>query len=187
MSGLPALRTVLTVEVTGDHPHVAIIRWPAERALRAALRERGMPRLLVVDAGENPPTDTDVLEDWASSAATAAEVGARIATLEVRAVAPSRPSIGDDDVVRFRGRWVSLGSVEAAVARVLLARLGDVVSRGEVEAAAWGERVVRANTTDRQAHRLRTHLRSIGLELHTLRGKGYVLEAPGFEASGSIR
>jgi DNA-binding winged helix-turn-helix (wHTH) protein len=110
----------------------------------------------------------------------ASEVEARLAALEARAASASRepPTIDDDDVLRFRGRWVPLGVVEGSVARILVEHLGSVVSRKDIEAVAWQGRPVRANTTDRQLHRLRTHVREIGLELHTIRGKGYVLDVP---------
>ena len=167
--------------MTSTSHHVAVLRWPEEGELRAALRARHLPRLLLVGAGAEPPTDTDHLEDWASSSAAASEVEARLAALEARAARTTRelPSIGDDDdVLRFDGRWVALGTVEASVARVLLEHLGELVSRADIEAIAWHGRSVRSNTTDRQLHRLRGHLRDIGLELHTIRGKGYVLEVP---------
>jgi len=165
--------------VTKTAPHVAVLRWPEEGELRAALRARRLPRLLVVGAGEHPPTDMDALEDWASATADASELEVRLAALEARAAraVQDAPTIGDDDdVVRFGGRWIALGAVEASIARVLIQHLGELVSRTTIEASAWEGRSVRANTTDRQLHRLRRHLSEIGLELHTIRGKGYVLE-----------
>lgn len=164
--------------MTTTSSHVTVLRWPGERALRDALRARRVARLLVVEAGEHPPTDIDVLEDWASASADAAELEARLAALEARATrVDDVPTIGaDDDVVRFAGRWIALGAVEASIARVLIDHVGELVTRSTIEAAAWGDRSVRANTTDRQLHRLRRHLGDIGLALHTVRGKGYVLE-----------
>jgi len=164
--------------VTTMSPHVTILRWPGERVLRDALRARRVARLLLVEEGEHPPIDIDVLEDWASVTAGAAELEARLASLEARATkATDVPTIGDDDdVVRYAGRWVALGTVEASIARVLLEHLGELVTRSMIESVAWGDRSVRSNTTDRQLHRLRRHLHDIGLALHTVRGKGYVLE-----------
>jgi two-component system response regulator TctD len=162
--------------------HVAVVRWPEEVELRTALRARRVPRLLLVRDGSSPPDDSDVLEDWASLSADAAELEARLATLEARAIASmnteTRLPAFEDGVVRFNGRWVALGDVEARIARVLIDHLGEVVSRSTIESETWHGRDVRANTTDRQMHRLRLHFRQLGLELHTLRGKGYVLEVP---------
>jgi two-component system response regulator TctD len=137
--------------------------------------------LLLVRDGEQPPTDTGVLEDWALASAHASEVEARLAALEARAEQSThpRPVIGEaDDVLRYSGRWISLGTVEASIARLLIEHAGELVTRGMIEAVAWRGRSVRSNTADRQLHRLRAHLREIGLELHTIRGKGYVLEVP---------
>jgi DNA-binding response OmpR family regulator len=160
--------------------HVAVLRWPEEGELRSALRARRLPRLLLVAKGVTPPTDTDPLEDWASTAAEAAEVEARLAALEARATAASAeaPTIGDDDVIRYAGRWRALGATEARIARLLVEHAGSLVARTTIESEAWHGNPVRANTTDRQLHRLRGHLRELGLELHTIRGKGYVLDVP---------
>lgn len=87
------------------------------------------------------------------------------------------PTIDEFDIVRWDGRWIALGPIEARVARPLLANMGDVVPRQQLEAAAWPEQAVRPNTTDRQVHRLRTHLAVLGLTLVTIRGHGYLLEA----------
>jgi DNA-binding response OmpR family regulator len=85
-------------------------------------------------------------------------------------------AVDEYDVLRNDDRWVALGPVEAKLARELANKPGQVVSRAELEAAAWGEAPVRPNTVDRQMHRLRTHLVAVGLALHTIRGHGYMLE-----------
>jgi DNA-binding response OmpR family regulator len=119
-----------------------------------------------------------VLEEWVSSTADETEVQARIAALAARVDRARRdaPLIDDDDVLRNGDRWVALGPIEARMARALAARPGEVVSRYELQQSAWGEKPVRANTTDRVMHRLRTHLGLVGLALVTVRGHGYVLE-----------
>jgi DNA-binding response OmpR family regulator len=86
------------------------------------------------------------------------------------------PTIDEFDVLRFADRWVALGPVEARLARELVASPGRVVPRGTLEAAGWGDAPVRPNTTDRQMNRLRNHLATVGLTLHTVRGHGYMLE-----------
>ena len=155
--------------------HVAIVRWPEEEHLRAALRNRRAPRLLLVPKGMAPPADLDRLEDWVSASADADEIEVRLATLAAR-IDHGAPMIDDDDVLRFGDRWIALGPIEARIARVLTAHAGEVVARGELERAAWGNEPVRPNTTDRLMHRLRIHTARVGLSLATVRGKGYVLE-----------
>ena len=86
------------------------------------------------------------------------------------------PVVDQHDVLRHGGAWVPLGPVAARIARELVRRLGDVVSRATLERAAWGDAPVRPNTIDRQIYLLRPHLRRVGLDLHTIRGHGYVLD-----------
>jgi hypothetical protein len=54
---------------------VVRLHWPEDADRRAELRRHGMPRLLLVRAGEQPPPDIDVLEDWAREGA--AEIASR--------------------------------------------------------------------------------------------------------------
>jgi DNA-binding response OmpR family regulator len=95
-------------------------------------------------------------------------------------------AIDEHDVLRAGDSWVALGPVEARLARVLVARPGEVVTRAELQAAAWGDQEVRANTTDRQMHRLRGHLQRVGVALHTIRGHGYLLELAALAIEGQI-
>ncbi|MEA3020643.1 MAG: two-component system, OmpR family, response regulator [Actinomycetota bacterium] len=155
---------------------VALVRWPEERELRLALRNRRVPRLLIVASGVTPPMDLDELEDWAAPTAAADELEARMSLLAARADG-AVPAIDDADVLRVGDRWVALGPIEAKIARLLVANVGTVVARGDVERAAWGDARVRANTIDRVMHRLRSHVSTVGLALATIRSRGYVLEA----------
>lgn len=157
---------------------MAVLRWPEERGARAALRDDGLPRLLVMSRGATPPSDLDLLEDWVSAAADASEIELRVATLEARAErgAAAAPKIDDDGVLRHRGRWIALGPIEARLARELTGHVGELVPRPALEAVAWEGKPVRTNTADRQLHRLRGHLAAVGLVLVTVRGRGYILE-----------
>ena len=158
---------------------VAVLRWPEEGDQRVALRDDGLPRLLIVSTGSLPPQDLDLLEDWVFASSSADEIEFRIATLEARATqdAQSSPSIDDDGVHRYGGRWIALGPIEARLARELTGHVGELVPRPALEAVAWEGKPVRTNTADRQFHRLRGHLAAVGLVLVTVRGKGYILEA----------
>jgi DNA-binding winged helix-turn-helix (wHTH) protein len=89
---------------------------------------------------------------------------------------PVKPVVDDHDLLRFHDRWVALGPVEARVARTLTEHVGELVPRPAIEAVAWPGRPVRANTIDRQLHRLRAHVAAVGLVLTTVRGRGYILE-----------
>lgn len=160
---------------------VAVLRWPDEADRRAAMRDDRLPRLLVIAAGDAPPDDLDLLEDWVTSTADEQEIGFRIAALTARAAsghAPApAPTIDDDGVLRHGDRWVALGPIEARLARELTGHVGELVPRPTLEAVAWEGKPVRTNTADRQLHRLRGHLAAVGLVLITVRGRGYILEA----------
>ena len=178
---IPAQPRLPSLAVMGEVSFRPIVlRWPDEHELRAALRARGLPRLLVVTEGVTAPVDLDPLEDWVTSSAQAEEIEARTTALARQADGAERgtPIVDDDDLLRYRGRWVALGAVEARMARVLVQRLGAVVRRAELQRAAWGTEPRRSNTTDAMVHRFRSHAASIGLHLMTVRGRGYVLQVP---------
>ena len=60
--------------------------------------------------------------------------------------------------------------------RTLVARFGQAVSREEVAAAAWPDRTPDLHAIDIHLHRLRPRLRQVGLMIHTLRGRGFLLD-----------
>jgi two-component system response regulator TctD len=160
-----------------------VLRWPDEHELRAALRAHGLPRLLIVPDGEVAPVDLDPLEDWVTASAQGPEIEARTAALALAAEGThhGRPVVDEDDLLRYQGRWVALGAIEARLARLLVERIGTVVRREELERAGWGGPQSRSNTTDAMIHRFRTRAASVGLDVVTVRGRGYLLRegAPG--------
>ena len=136
--------------------------------------------MFVVADGEAAPDDLDPLEDWVAASARAEEIEARTAALaRVVEGAEGTPIVDDDDLLRYRGRWVALGAIEARMARLLVERIGAVVRRAELEAAAWGAVPPRSNTTDAMVHRFRSHAASLGLQLMTVRRRGWLLQVPG--------
>jgi DNA-binding response OmpR family regulator len=171
-------RTVTLVPEVASHP--VVLRWPDEDGLRATLRAQGRPRLLIVTDGQAAPLDLDPLEDWVTSSARAQEIEARASALALRTngAGAGHPVVDDDDLLRYRGRWVALGAIEARMARLFVERIGTVVRRAELERAAWGRAANRSNTTDAMVHRFRTHAASVGLDLVTVRARGYVLQEP---------
>jgi len=64
---------------------VVRLHWPEDAERRADLHRRGVHRLLLVAAGEQPPRDVDVLEDWAREGAAEIDVAAREVTVALRA------------------------------------------------------------------------------------------------------
>ena len=108
--------------------NVELVRWPSDPQRLAGLRDRGVPRLLLVHDDAEPPVPTDCLEDWISAGASESALDARRRALQARARAHgAHPEIDDDGLLRHHDAWVSLSPVEQALTRALLDRFGAVV------------------------------------------------------------
>ena len=158
---------------------VAVLHWPEDRSARERYRDRGVPRLLLVEPGHVPPHDLDHLEeDWARTTADRIEVHARLAHLAT-GIEPTaaEPWIDDGDLLRHRAAWVALGPSEARLARVLVDNFGTVVP-GEALGACWEESPPEP-TVRVAVRRLRRRVGAVGLTIRNVRGRGYVMDAIG--------
>lgn len=161
---------------------VVLVRWPEESEHLDDLRTRGVPRLLLVGPESPPPDSIDTLEDWVRLPAADPDVRARVATLEMRASSTvSSPEIDVDGLLRYRDRWVSLSPVESLIARVLAERLDAVVSRELLIKRAWPNGAPTRNALDVHVLRLRRRITPLGLEIRTVRSRGYLLQAMAHE------
>ena len=161
---------------------VALVRWPAERSERDRLSVLRRPRLLLVAPDAPAPSVEDPLEDWVRAPVDDIDVRARVDTLRRRAAAggpttAEEPSLDDDGVLRWHGRWVSLPPVESRLTRALLDRFGAVVGRDALARAGWPEGAPGRNALDVHVLRLRRRLGEVGLAIRTVRSRGYLLEA----------
>jgi DNA-binding response OmpR family regulator len=161
---------------------VALVRWPVEETRRLALRDRGAPRLLLVEDGPPPHIDGDCLEDWIRVPADEADVRARVEALERRVDRHGleRPAMDDDGLLRFGGAWVSIPPVETRLLQSLLDRYGAVVSRDALARAGWPAGAPGRNALDVHVLRLRRRISPLGLAITTVRARGYLLEASEF-------
>lgn len=82
-------------------------------------------------------------------------------------------------VLRYGERWISLSPTQESIMRVLILRAGRPVSRAELAAAAWPGGGPDYQAINVHMHRLRPRLSQMGLVIHTLRGRGFVLEESG--------
>ena len=57
--------------------NVELVRWPGDPQRLAGLRDRGVPRLLLVSDEAEPPIPTDCLEDWVAAGAPESALEAR--------------------------------------------------------------------------------------------------------------
>src|SRR5437763_3254886 len=67
--------------VLGLARDVAVLHWPEEAPEAARLAAAGLPRLLLVDAGNDPPESDDCQEDWVRLPADDRDVAARLRAL----------------------------------------------------------------------------------------------------------
>ena len=159
---------------------VILIRWPAESAQLDVARTSGSPRLLLVDPQVEPPSVVDPLEDWVRVPVDPEDVQARVATLSRRAGVHSLPPLVDGDGLLHHGvQWVALSPLEAAIAGALTDRYGAVVGRETLSKRAWPSGAPTRNALDVQMVRFRRRVKPLGLEVRTVRSRGYLLQANG--------
>lgn len=160
---------------------VVLVRWPKETDHRDRLAREGRPRLLLLEAGVLPPLVEDPLEDWVRIPAADTDVRARLDTLALRARlrTPLHPTLDDDGVIRHNGSWASLPPVESRITRLLLERIGAVVSRDSLSRAGWPAGAPGRNALDVHVLRLRRRLVQVDLVIRTVRSRGYLLEPAG--------
>ncbi len=160
------------------HLGVELIAWPQQSSLRSALARAGVPRLLLVDTGEQPPAPLGLGEDWARQPADEAELIAKAESLVVRMAkyASVAPTIGDDRVLRRAEASVALSPSEAKIAALLLDHSGHIVGRSELEQLLWPDGMVPGQRSlDYVVQRLRRRIADLNICINTSRGRGFVI------------
>jgi len=89
------------------------------------------------------------------------------------------PHIDKLGVLRCNGSWLSLSPTPEAIMRELVDHIGEAVSRGDIAKATWPAGAPHHHAIDMHVHRLRPRLEKLGLTIHTLRGRGFLLEISG--------
>jgi hypothetical protein len=164
---------------------VVLVRWPEEEDRLERLRAAGSPRLLLVGEDVAAPEPTDPLEDWIRLPAGEDDLRVRVSTLATRARGTTAsPAVDDDGLLRYRGRWVTLSPVERALASALVDRFGAVVGRDTLVRRAWAGGNPTRNALDVHMLRLRRRIATLGLEVRTVRARGYVLQ--GIDANSIV-
>ena len=157
---------------------VVLVRWPEEDTRLRQLRDTGSPRLLLLNGESEPPDSADCLEDWIRLPADDRDVRARVARLASRSETQQpAPEVDGDGLLRFRGRWVALSPVESALAITLVDRFGAVVGRDTLARRAWPDGTPTRNALDVHMLRLRRRIAQLGVEVRTVRSRGYLMQA----------
>ncbi len=164
------------VQQTPEEPSVALIRWPDEEARLVEARGAGWPRLILVSPGAEPPGMVDPLEDWVRLPAPDTDVRVRVRTLQQRAADMLSPHV-EDGVIAYGDSWVPVSPVEERLAAELCEYFGVVVSRPALVRAAWPDDPPSRNALDVHVLRLRRRIEPLGLEIRTVRSRGYVLQS----------
>ena len=158
---------------------VHILAWPEDEEQRRKLADERMPRLLRIEAGASPPELWDELEDWYREGSSTADVLARRDTVQVRASRRAREPVLDGSVLRVGRQWVAIPPARVPVVALLLSRRGEVVRPDELVAAVTaGGGSSDATAVRAVLHRLAKAFATVGLQLHSVRGRGSLLEVP---------
>lgn len=156
---------------------VVIVRWPEEAATLERLRLLGRPRLLLVAPDAAAPVSDDCDEDWIRMPAGDSDMRVRISAVAARAARHSQPpDVKGDGRLTFRGRWVGIGGIEEALARVLAEHFGEVVDHEAVELAAAEVRQPSPNALRVNISRLRKRIAPLGLVVRRVHNRGYVMD-----------
>lgn len=156
---------------------VVLVRWPEETERLERLRAAGAPRLLLVGEDLVAPEPVDSLEDWIRLPAAEDDLRVRVSTLASRVgSAAVAPTVDDDGLLRYRDRWVTLSPVERALAAALIDRFNAVVGRDALVRRAWPGGSPTRNALDVHMLRLRRRIATLGLEVRTVRARGYLLQ-----------
>jgi two-component system OmpR family response regulator len=149
---------------------------------RARLAAAGRPRIVVVPADDPAPFVVDELEDWIREPVDDRELAVRVAILEARAVACRRevPVVDAEGLVWFGNAWISLPHSQRGIARRLVESYGAIVPLADIAVAARA-----AGASDHPealkaaVARVRGRMSALGLVVHTVRARGYLLDASG--------
>lgn len=157
---------------------VKFVRWPAQADLRNHCKREGIPCLLVVEGGAEPPLCSDPREDWVRAPISRADLEARVATLRHRARSRRTPVLDSSGTLYFDAQWITISTTQTELMGLFVERFETVVPRQELR-----QRLVTSalsnptrNSLDLHIMRLRRRLVSVNLAIRTAWGRGYLLE-----------
>jgi DNA-binding response OmpR family regulator len=155
------------------------LTYPAEEERRAQLAAERAPRILLLAPGCPPPLLLDELEDWVRSPIDAEELDARLAMLARRAGSTTiHESIClHDGILRVGDRWTPIPDGQRRIVALLIDRIDTVVSDHEIAQAHGSSEVIsNPRTVKSMMWRLSRRLTDVGIALHKVRGRGYLVE-----------
>jgi len=163
-----------------DDPRIdaVVVRFPEDQSALPALRSHGIPRLLLVSRGSPPPLCLDPLEDWIWASASDEDRAQRSSSLTRRAEQrAATPAVDDDGLLHVGGRWASLSPIEAVLTSQFVANFDRLVDRSALAQAVWPSGAPHPRTLDTHILRLRRRVADFGLEIETVRSRGWVMHS----------
>ena len=157
-----------------------LLQWPDDQEAGAALVALGQPCVWPVPPGVVPPKDWSDIEDWVRIPADPVDLMARLASVVARAhVVPLVLHVDTDDMLWCEDECVALSKLEARLMRVLLRFPRQVVNRDTLAAETWpGDSRDPATILPTPIKVLRRKIAPLGLSIHTVPSRGYLLETP---------
>lgn len=171
---------------TLDSADVVLVRWPAEATRRERCQELGVPRLLVVEGGAQPPVTVDVHEDWVRAPISPCDLQARIDALRARWHVNTRPHVDPHGVVRFGRHSTPVSPTATDLLECLVRQFGELVSREVLQECLPECPGRNRNVLDLHIMRLRKRIRPVGLVIQTVWGRGYLLEPAPTATGGQL-
>ena len=137
------------------------------------------PVLYLLGPDMAPPASWGELEDWVRLPADPGELYHRADRLISRAERQTNSGvrIDQDDVLRTGSQLVPLTPVEARLVELLLENVGQLVPRDTLETWLWPDGLPPdGRALDNRVKRLRHRLGGVPMHIHTVRGRGFLLE-----------
>ena len=168
--------TAEVIAGAGATKDVVILHWPEQADRIDELERLGIPRLLLVEPGSDPPMSTSCIEDWLRMPVDDASLRARLVALAAHARRhPMVPSLDEHGQLSHRGETVFLSVTDQRIAEVLVEHFGQVVSEETLLERARpdnrNDQTLRVNVS-----RLRRRVAPIGLAITCVRGHGYLMQ-----------
>jgi len=158
---------------------VKLVRWPVEEQVRSLCKDEGIPCLLVVEAGVEPPICSDPREDWVRPPISQPDLDARVEALFNRVYGSRVPRLDSVGTLYFDDQLVTISTAQIKLMELFVERFGEVVSRDElIERLNESSAAPTRNSLDLHIMRLRRRLGDVNLAIRTAWGQGYLLEAP---------
>ena len=178
---------MLTITRPTTDPFADALAWISSRgvevvhctAARFTPISSDRPVLYLIDADAPPPATWGELEDWVRLPADPGELYHRADRLISRAAGTTTSGvrIDQDDVLRSGGQLVPLTPVEARLVELLLDNVGELVARDTLESWLWPDGLPPdGRALDNRVKRLRHRLDGLPVHIHTVRGRGFLLE-----------